>query len=134
MADGNNVHYLNATRIPREEDLPPLKLTRRDKMELYLPYGMWTCRDGRQILFNRRYMAIWQKWPDGRVDRPTEGEWYDFDKRRGEGFLYDAHWGPRGMPQPPWKDWKTLLILFAVMRQFGVPEEDVIATWRELGR
>ena len=26
-----------------------------------LPYGKWTCADGREVLFNRRYQPIWQR-------------------------------------------------------------------------
>ena len=26
-----------------------------------LPYGMWTCDNGREVLFNRNYSPIWQR-------------------------------------------------------------------------
>lgn len=26
-----------------------------------LPYGCWTCADGREVLFNRGYQPIWQR-------------------------------------------------------------------------
>lgn len=28
-----------------------------------LPYGMWTCRDGREVLFSRGYRPMWQRMP-----------------------------------------------------------------------
>jgi hypothetical protein len=33
-----------------------------------LPYGKWTCRDGREVLFNRDYRPILQRRPN----RPVE--------------------------------------------------------------
>jgi len=35
----------------------------RDSIRRWLPYGMWTCADGRQVLFNRGYRAIWERLP-----------------------------------------------------------------------
>jgi hypothetical protein len=29
-----------------------------------LPYGKWTCPDGREVLFNRFYEPIWQRHPE----------------------------------------------------------------------
>lgn len=29
-----------------------------------LPYGKWTCADGREVLFNRFYEPIWQRRPN----------------------------------------------------------------------
>ena len=28
---------------------------------LSLPYGLWTCDDGKEILFNREYQPIWER-------------------------------------------------------------------------
>ncbi|MCR8556976.1 DUF5623 domain-containing protein [Mucilaginibacter sp. BJC16-A38] len=36
-------------------------------MRLCLPYGKWTCANGREVLFNRDYCPIWQRSPDGTV-------------------------------------------------------------------
>lgn len=32
-----------------------------------LPYGKWTCADGREVLFNRRYIPLWERSPSGVV-------------------------------------------------------------------
>ena len=29
----------------------------------HLPYGLWTCKHGREVLFNRSYWPIWERWP-----------------------------------------------------------------------
>jgi hypothetical protein len=39
-----------------------------------LPYGMWTCADGREVLFNRNYKPIWQRI-DGVVTAADPDEW-----------------------------------------------------------
>jgi hypothetical protein len=50
------------------------------------PYGIWTCADGRQVLFNRRYRPIWQRTPDGKVSRADPGEWVPW---KAQEWLYD---------------------------------------------
>ena len=76
-----------------------------------LPYGCWTCHDGREVLFNRFYEPIWQRYPgrDPEPADPTEwAQWKDqrwfYDDKvrdkqktaRGEAIL--AEWG---IPSPP---------------------------------
>lgn len=34
-----------------------------EPMRYRLPYGLWTCSDGREVLFNRDYKPIWQRRP-----------------------------------------------------------------------
>jgi hypothetical protein len=36
-------------------------MNRREYIWQTLPYGLWIDRDGREILFNRRYCPIWQR-------------------------------------------------------------------------
>jgi hypothetical protein len=33
--------------------------------EALIPYGKWTCADGREVLFNRKYCPILQRTPRG---------------------------------------------------------------------
>jgi hypothetical protein len=35
----------------------------RKKHNLDRPYGTWLCRDGREVLFSRRYEPMWQRMP-----------------------------------------------------------------------
>jgi hypothetical protein len=30
---------------------------------MHLPYGLWTCEDGREVLFNRFYEPLWERRP-----------------------------------------------------------------------
>jgi hypothetical protein len=46
-----------------------------EKMVALLPYGQWVCADGRVVIFNRRYSPIWERLPDGVVQRADPGEW-----------------------------------------------------------
>jgi hypothetical protein len=38
-------------------------------MRVALPYGMWTCADGREVLFNRNYDPIWGRRGKGSAFR-----------------------------------------------------------------
>ena len=39
-----------------------------------LPYGVWTCADGREVIFNRFYRAVWQRI-NGAVLAADPNEW-----------------------------------------------------------
>jgi hypothetical protein len=49
-----------------------------ERMLDILPYGRWIARDGRTIIFNRRYSPIWERLPDGSVQRANSNEWVDW--------------------------------------------------------
>ena len=52
----------------------------------YLPYGMWTCADGREVLFNRFYEPIWQRYKGAPAERADPTEWVKFIK---QSFFYN---------------------------------------------
>jgi hypothetical protein len=54
-------------RRPRAADI--------EQMVSQLPYGQWTAGDGRVVIFNRRYTPIWERLPDGTVQRANPHEW-----------------------------------------------------------
>jgi hypothetical protein len=37
-----------------------------------LPYGKWTCSDGREVLFNRFYEPIWHRCRPAETPEPTD--------------------------------------------------------------
>jgi hypothetical protein len=41
------------------------------------PYGVWTCANGRQVMFNRHYNAMWQRTADGKVSKADPREWVE---------------------------------------------------------
>ena len=40
-----------------------------------LPYCMWTCGNGRQVLFNRSYRPIWERAALGTAEPANRTEW-----------------------------------------------------------
>jgi hypothetical protein len=61
------------------------KLKKSEQREI-LPYGKWTCEDGREVLFNRYYKPIWQRAADGTVSRASRDEWVKWLKQE---WFYD---------------------------------------------
>ncbi len=57
-----------------------------------LPYGEWTCGDGRVVLFNRDYKPIWQRRPGCPADPGDPDERVDYE---------DQVWFYNRCP-PPW--------------------------------
>lgn len=60
-------------RRPRAADV--------EQMVSQLPYGQWTCADGRVVLFNRNYSPIWERLPDGTVRRANPHEWIKWTRQ-----------------------------------------------------
>jgi hypothetical protein len=47
-----------------------------------VPYGIWHCRDGRQVLFNRFYMPLWQRaYPGAATRRARADEWVKWERQ-----------------------------------------------------
>jgi hypothetical protein len=57
-------------RRPRAADI--------EAMCAELPYGYWRDANDRLIIFNRRYRPLWQRLPDGTINRAKPGEWIKF--------------------------------------------------------
>jgi hypothetical protein len=45
------------------------------------PYGLWTCADGREVLFNRDYKPIWER-SSGEIKHANPNEWVQFTDQR----------------------------------------------------
>ena len=65
--------------------------TRREQVRATMPYGKWTTEDGREVLFNRDYMPIWQRLPDGTVSVADKDEWVPWVRQ--DQFYHDGN-GP----------------------------------------
>lgn len=46
-----------------------------------LPYGQWTCADGREILFDRDYAPICQRYPNQEPSVADPKEWVKFSEQ-----------------------------------------------------
>lgn len=69
----------------------------REDRRKNLPYGIWTLEDGGQVLFNRYYLPLWERRPDGTIiprdhtpwgtaPNPEDGRWVKWKTQR---WLYD---------------------------------------------
>jgi hypothetical protein len=56
----------------------------------WLPYGMWTCADGREVLYNRDYHPIWQRRPGKAAEKANPSEWVHWVKSE---HFFDDGWG-----------------------------------------
>jgi transposase len=84
--------------------------SRTHKLAIYLPYGEWTCADGRVVLFNRFYEPIVARAADGVVSIPDPAEWVPWVAQR---WLFNDG-------NPPWRNKETLTRCEAILRDFGV--------------
>ena len=96
-------HELVVTRHCAGRSLVPLRLR--------LPYGQWTCDDGRAVLFNRNYTPIWQRRPGEQVQPADPKEWVKRIVRQ-EWFFDDCN--------PPWRNRKTLQRCESILAAWGV--------------
>jgi hypothetical protein len=60
---------------------PRITLAAIEQMLEVLPYGRYVASDGREILFNRSYRPIWERLPDGTVQRANPHEWVDWTEQ-----------------------------------------------------
>lgn len=81
-----------------------MKKTRAD-----LPYGVWKCADGREVLFNRRYRPLAERLADGTCRPADPAETVRFVRQR---FLYSP-------PFAPWNDRETLKKCQAILAEFA---------------
>jgi hypothetical protein len=62
---------------------------RRERlMRRTLPYGMWTGKSGRKVLFNRGYRPIWQR--SGDMTQPADRDEWVSDIAKQEWFFHDG--------------------------------------------
>jgi hypothetical protein len=46
-----------------------------------LPYGMYICADGREVLFDRGYRPLWSRRPGGEIEPADPHEWIHFKRQ-----------------------------------------------------
>jgi hypothetical protein len=89
--------------LDQENVRPPLRPT--------MPYGKWTCADGREVLFNRDYRPIWERRNGGNATQGVPYEWVAFERQ--EGFYDDG--------DTPWRDRRALAKCQAILNAWGAP-------------
>jgi hypothetical protein len=75
---------IRASRVC-EYTIPPeprrVTLDEIEPMLTVLPDGRWIARDGRVVIFNRHYTPIWERLPNGTVQRANPHEWVDWTEQ-----------------------------------------------------
>jgi hypothetical protein len=89
-------------------------VNKADLFRLWLPYGLWTCADGREVLFNRAYRPIWER-VNGVTKRGDEKERVKWVKQK---WFFDDG-------TSPWYNPHMLLPLLQTLKDFG-------ATWEPI--
>jgi len=84
------------------------------RLRIWLPYGQWTCADGREVMFNRFYEPVWER-ANGVTKRADPGEWVSWTGQTW--FFKDGN--------PPWRNPATLGECLRRLREFG-------ATWEPI--
>jgi hypothetical protein len=54
--------------------MPPIKANILQTWKKLAPYGKWTCPDGREVLFNRQYWPILERYSGGPVKAADPNE------------------------------------------------------------
>ena len=93
--------------------LPTGPTSKWQPMRHILPYGMWTCADGRKVLFNRNYKPIWQDHPNGAAEVADINEWVPYIKQ--EYFFDDRN--------PPWDDVTSEHRCRQILTSWGVDQQ-----------
>lgn len=105
-------HFNIITCCPHEASVLCDQPARFDPMRFVLPYGVWTCADGREVLFNREYRAIWERLPDGSVREADPDKWVPFKTQ----LLYFQD------GNPPWFDRKSHQFCEDILSSWDLPE------------
>lgn len=87
----------------------------RRQQHFVLPYGMWTCADGSQVLFNRYYQPIFarknEKSPAFKMAPNIGIPWV-----KQEWFFGDGN--------PPWKNKSSLKLCEDMLYEWGANNQD----------
>jgi hypothetical protein len=86
MTDGGPVTCTGSELVvPRDQSPMP------EPMRYRLPYGLWTCVDGREVLFNRDYKPIWQRHSGEAATVADRDEWISYVDQK---WFYGDHSAP----------------------------------------
>jgi hypothetical protein len=87
------------------------------EFRLRCPYGIWTCADGREVLFNRQYWPILERRPGEKAKPANPNEWIHWVEQ--DWFFEDVN--------SPWdrRRWKVAADSLArcnrVLAEWGFP-------------
>ena len=79
-------------------------------MRARFPYGIWECENNREVLFNRGYMPIWQRFNRGKALKMGSMEWIKFTK---QSWFYDDC-------TAPWFKKSSYIHCLNILKSWGV--------------
>jgi hypothetical protein len=85
-------------------------MRRKTPMRVRLPYGLWTCADGREVLFNRAYEPIWERIHNGPATAADPMERVAWVKQE---WFYKE-------PYAPWRNKEARAECEAILAAWGV--------------
>lgn len=80
-------------------------------MSKHLPYGIWECKGKREVLFNRGYTPIWNRFNDGEALRCNPKEWVN--DIINQSWFYDD-------TNSPWYNQKTYARCLNILKSWGI--------------
>jgi hypothetical protein len=83
-----------------------------------LPYGVWLCADGRQVLFDRDYIAIWER--PGFGHHGVAADPFEWVHWIGQGWFFDDGSSPLSRFTPAAVRLQTLKLIDEVLRAWGL--------------
>lgn len=93
---------------------------KRNDWVMLIPYGIWTCESGRQVLFNRGYCPILERdGPDAPARAANPKEWVSFKDQKW--FFSDSD-TPWGAFVPARQRRKALARVLDILESWGVPD------------
>ena len=93
-------------------------LTKEREIRHALPYGVWLCRDGRQVLFDRDYCAIWER--PGIGHHGTKADSYEWVHWVRQGWFFDDGTSPLSRFTPTAMRQQSLKLIDDVLRAWGL--------------
>jgi hypothetical protein len=124
---GGGVLGCDGCRNATEEQLERLeriswnnRFANYNKWHRRYPYGVWTCADGRQVLFNRNYNPILVRYVGGSVVDGDPEEWVDWVS---QAWFYGGSDNPRGCEEVQGRLREVIRVFYAggdVEKEFAV--------------
>jgi hypothetical protein len=81
----------------------------KNQFRLQLPYGKWTCKDGREVFFDRKYCPVCERRPGQLPQLADPTEWVR-DIVKDDWIYHDGHDFPEKLvrAQAALKEWGAL--------------------------
>jgi hypothetical protein len=94
------------------------RATEFGRWRLACPYGLWTCADGREVLFNRYYRPVYQRYPGQPAQTADPTEWVPHVSQQ---YFFNDGNAPVSYYNVPRRDWLPIISrIDAVLTSWGL--------------